>query len=130
MGFIPGHSFGGLFQQGSFYNEQVKGDPAKEDPFRKVVIDESFADLIPWFLDNRNTDVEKVTGFLAIQNFEAIKKMGHTWKGTCPSYGFEGLGLAGQALERAAQEQSQEAIQEILDWVRRHLSEIEIINKK
>ena len=40
---------------------------------KKVLVDESFADIVPWFLDNRKEDIKKVKDFADVADFEQIQ---------------------------------------------------------
>ncbi len=59
--------------------------------------------LLPLFFQSAGQAVTAAAAALAAGNFEAACRQGHTLKGSARTYGFEELGQAGEALERASQ---------------------------
>jgi HPt (histidine-containing phosphotransfer) domain-containing protein len=49
--------------------------------------DKDLEDLIPEFLDNRRSDVESIRGALANDDYETIRVLGHSMKGSGGGYG-------------------------------------------
>ena len=94
---------------------------------KKVYVDESFADIVPWFLDNRKEDVKKVKDFVEVSDFEQVQRMGHRWKGTCASYGFQKLSEVGEKLESLSLRKNKEAIVALLDKTGDYLANLEVI---
>lgn len=94
---------------------------------KKVYVDVSFADIIPWFLDNRKEDIKRVKEFVDVSDFEQIHRMGHRWKGTCASYGFQKLSEAGELLEEFADRKSKNEILSLLDRTSDYISQLEVI---
>ncbi len=94
---------------------------------KKVYVDETFMDIIPWFLNNRKEDLLKTIGFLESLNFEQIQRMGHRWKGTCASYGFQKLSEAGEAMETWAENKKHDEIENLLMQVEQYIEHLEIV---
>jgi HPt (histidine-containing phosphotransfer) domain-containing protein len=94
---------------------------------KKVFVDASFSDIVPWFLNNRKEDVKKVREFLNVSDFEQIQRMGHRWKGTCASYGFEKLSEAGERFEELSAKKQNEEILHLLDQTDQYIDELEIV---
>ncbi|MEM7468421.1 MAG: Hpt domain-containing protein [Pseudomonadota bacterium] len=67
-----------------------------------IKIDPDLEDLIPGFLDNRRTDVDKLRGLMAEQNFADIRIIGHSMKGAGGGYGFDAITDIGNLIEQAA----------------------------
>lgn len=94
---------------------------------KKVYVDESFADIVPWFLDNRKEDIKKVKDFADVADFEQIQRMGHRWKGTCASYGFQKLSEVGETLEDLSLRKNKEAIIALMDKTSDYLNNLEVV---
>lgn len=75
-----------------------------------VFIDNDLADLIPVFLERRQSDLEKLRGHLANRSFEDLRVMGHTLKGSAGGYGFDGLSKIGADIETAATQADEQGI--------------------
>lgn len=67
-----------------------------------VQVDADLEDLIPGYLQNRRQDVDSILQALEKQDFETIRILGHTMKGTGGGYGFDAITELGRALEEAA----------------------------
>lgn len=94
---------------------------------KKVFVDDSFADIIPWFLENRKEDLKKVKELLVASDYQQIQRMGHRWKGTCASYGFEKLSLAGEAMEELSIQKSKNEILELVANSEEYMDQLEIV---
>ncbi|MGE3758649.1 MAG: response regulator, partial [Pseudobdellovibrionaceae bacterium] len=53
-----------------------------------VKVERDLEDLIPNFVANRKKDVRLLGEWIQTQNYEEIRRLGHTLKGVCASYGF------------------------------------------
>ncbi len=91
-----------------------------------VRIEADLEELIPGFLKSRETDIEKVRGFLAESDFESIELLGHSLKGNGAGYGFDGLTAIGQEMEQAAKEKSPAGINKSLDDIAEYLENLEV----
>ena len=91
-----------------------------------VRIEADLEELIPGFLKSRETDIEKVRGFLAENDFESIELLGHSLKGNGAGYGFDGLTTIGQKLEQAAKDKSPAEIDKSLDDLAEYLENLEV----
>ena len=94
---------------------------------KKVLVDESFADIVPWFLDNRKEDIKKVKDFADVADFEQIQRMGHRWKGTCASYGFQKLSEVGEKLEELSLRKNKDTIVALMDKTSDYLNNLEVV---
>jgi HPt (histidine-containing phosphotransfer) domain-containing protein len=70
---------------------------------------ESISELVqsrrPIFLANRWSDLEKMRVALAVQDFQAIQKIGHNCKGIGKGYGFPQISEIGASIQSAARAQ-------------------------
>ncbi|MDD3581388.1 MAG: Hpt domain-containing protein [Desulfobacca sp.] len=92
-----------------------------------VRIDADLEDLIPGYLQNRRQDLEAILAALERQDFEAIRVLGHTMKGTGGGYGFDAISDIGRDLEAAAQEQDIPAIHQGVAALRDYLQTVEVV---
>ncbi len=68
----------------------------------EVVIDKDLEDLIPGYLENRKKDIVKTEKSLLEKDFETIRVIGHSMKGSGGGYGFDKISEIGKAIEEAA----------------------------
>jgi HPt (histidine-containing phosphotransfer) domain-containing protein len=109
--------------------EKLEGKLESKPSFdaKKVFVDESFADIVPWFLDNRKEDINKLKEMVEAEDFEQIHKMGHRWKGTCASYGFQKLSEAGEILENLSLRKSKQEILDLLSRTGDYIGTVEVV---
>ena len=74
-----------------------------------VIVDRDLEDLIPGYLSNRERDVAKVAEALAAGDFETLRVIGHSMKGSGGGYGFDALSDLGSQIEQAALARNAEA---------------------
>lgn len=67
-----------------------------------VGIDAALAELIPGYLQNRREDLGAIEAALAQGDFDTIRFLGHSMKGSGGGYGFTAITAFGTELERAA----------------------------
>ena len=92
-----------------------------------VPVDADLADLIPGYLQNRRQDVDLILQAVDNQDFETIRVLGHTMKGTGGGYGFDAITEMGQALEEAAKQPDTAAIRSVVSQLEHYLQAIEIV---
>lgn len=89
-----------------------------------VKVEKDLEDLIPNFVSNRKKDVRSLGEWITSQNYEEIRRLGHTLKGVCASYGFPQLGEMGKELEVHAKTQDVAEISKVhkkmSDFVENH----------
>ena len=68
----------------------------------RVSIDPDLEDLIPGFLGNRRQDVERIRTLLAGADFDEVRLIGHSMKGSGGGYGFDPITDCGARIEEAA----------------------------
>jgi CheY-like chemotaxis protein/HPt (histidine-containing phosphotransfer) domain-containing protein len=67
-----------------------------------VPMNPKFAHLIPQFLQNRRENVISMLDALDRDEFETVKRLGHSMRGSGSSFGFQAITDIGAALEQAA----------------------------
>ncbi|MCG3145740.1 MAG: hypothetical protein HONDAALG_03413 [Gammaproteobacteria bacterium] len=93
----------------------------------QVTVDKDLEDLVPGFLSNRQRDIEKVEALLARGDFDGIRIIGHSMKGSGGGYGFQFITEVGAGLERAAIACNTDLIRNALSELRHYLAQIEIV---
>ena len=93
----------------------------------RVEIDSEIKELIPDFLDNRQSDIELVVTAIESKDFKTIERIGHLMRGTCGGYGFDDLEKLGAELEKSAQAQELESIKKQLVYFKGFLQNLEIV---
>ncbi|MDY0040527.1 MAG: Hpt domain-containing protein [Desulforhabdus sp.] len=91
-----------------------------------VTVDADLEDIVPIFLESRRKDVVELRRGLANGDYEAIRIIGHTLKGSGGGYGFQTISEIGRCLERAAKEEDREAIRQKSDELAEYLERLEI----
>jgi HPt (histidine-containing phosphotransfer) domain-containing protein len=92
-----------------------------------VTIDADLEDLIPDYLENRRQDCQTVLQKLENGDYEGIRVLGHTMKGTGGGYGFDAITDMGRALEEAAKQPDPAAIRSVVAQLEDYLQAIEIV---
>ena len=92
----------------------------------KVKVDPDLKDLIPDFLQFRQDDIVATRGFLARGDFDSIKMLGHSMKGSGGGYGFYRITDIGAVIETAAKSKDVAAIERQVMELEDYLSRVEI----
>ncbi|GAB6888750.1 hypothetical protein JCM13304A_22490 [Desulfothermus okinawensis JCM 13304] len=92
-----------------------------------ITIDSELEEIVPLFLENRKNDIKVIENSLKEKDFNTIKRLGHSMKGTGGGYGFDRVTEIGAAIEEAAKNQNSSEIQQQIDTLKDYLERIEII---
>ena len=92
-----------------------------------VQVDPDLADLIPGFLANRRKDITAMQDALARGDFEAVRILGHSMKGSGGGYGFDAITEIGAALEQAAMTKHPGEAQKSLNDLSSYLDRVEVV---
>ena len=100
-----------------------------KEKMEKIVVrvDEDLEDLIPGFLDNRHKDVETMTAALACGDYETVRVLGHSMKGSGGGYGFDAITDIGMSLETAAKEADSSELQKWINELSIYLGRVEVV---
>ncbi len=90
-------------------------------------VDQDLEDLIPGFLANRRHDIQKIMEALTAQDFEKIRILGHSMKGTGGGYGFNGISDIGFAIEDAAVNSNISKVETEIQHLSSYLDQVHII---
>jgi len=92
-----------------------------------VHVDNDLADLIPGYLTNREKDVTTIQNALVKKDWETVRILGHSMKGSGGGYGFETITDIGMLMEKAAKEGSDKDISQQVKRLEDYLHQIEIV---
>ncbi|RAK06363.1 Hpt domain-containing protein [Halanaerobium saccharolyticum] len=95
-----------------------------------VYIDPDLEFLIPQFLENREEDRQRLEKLLQESEFDQIRIIGHSMKGSGGGYGFDYLTEIGSQIEKNAELKNKEEIKNLIDELRNYLDNLEIIYQK
>lgn len=92
-----------------------------------VRVDPDLADLIPGFLANRRQDITAMQAALEQGDFETVRILGHSMKGSGGGYGFDAVTDIGAALEQAAKSDDHEEMRKQIGDLSAYLDRIEVV---
>jgi len=92
-----------------------------------ISVDKDLEDLIPGFLENRRNDVQTMHKALAEQDYETIRRHGHSMKGVGGGYGFAAITEIGGRIEQAATAGDSAAIGEEVGKLEYYLQHIAVV---
>ena len=94
-------------------------------PKEKVIakVDPDLRDLIPGYLENRQKDINTIIKALETSDFDKIRVLGHSMRGSGGGYGFMAVSKIGEGFEIAAKQKNPELIKihlaELSDFLER-----------
>lgn len=91
-----------------------------------VHIDKDLEELIPGFLANRQRDTGKIDDALASGDFDAIRMIAHSMKGSGGGYGFQPITDFGAQMEQAAVARDSATIAEANRALREYLQQVNV----
>jgi HPt (histidine-containing phosphotransfer) domain-containing protein len=94
-----------------------------------IHVDPDLADLIPGFLDKRRKDTVALLAALERSEFETIRILGHSMKGSGGGYGFDAISEIGAALEQAAKSNNSAEIRQQVSDLSSYLDRVEVIDE-
>jgi len=91
-----------------------------------ISIDKDLEDLIPGYLENRRRDIASIEEALRKNDFETIRILGHSMKGSGGGYGFAAITEIGKKIEEAAKNMDKKVIMEQVGELSTYLHNIKI----
>ncbi len=92
-----------------------------------VRIDSELEELIPNYIENRHKDIKNMTEALAKGDFETVRLLGHSMKGSGASYGFAEISVIGKKLEEAAKAKDQAGIPALIQELGDYVNNLEVV---
>lgn len=92
-----------------------------------VKIDVDLKELIPEYLEHKEGDLKSILELLEKGDFENIRLIGHSMKGSGGGYGFDRITEIGQSIEDFAKENNVNGIKKAIEQLSHFLSNVEVI---
>jgi PAS domain S-box-containing protein len=92
-----------------------------------VVVDIDLKDLVPAYLQSRLRDVETLREALSREEYETIRILGHSMKGSGAIYGFDAITEIGMQIEQSAKENNRTDIDQLLHKLSDYLEHVEVV---
>ena len=90
-------------------------------------MDEDLIDLIPRYLENRWSDIRAIEVALEKEDFETVRLLGHSMKGSGGGYGLHAVTDIGREIEEAAKAADPDTTREWLDKLADFLERVKVI---
>jgi HPt (histidine-containing phosphotransfer) domain-containing protein len=92
-----------------------------------VTVDKNLQGIVPLYLQRRNEDVKALNHAVEKLDYESIRVLGHSMKGSGGGYGFDNITEIGNQLEMAARNRDLTAVRERINELAQYLSRITVI---
>jgi HPt (histidine-containing phosphotransfer) domain-containing protein len=92
-----------------------------------VHVDRDIADIVPGFLGNRRKDTASITEAVTRGDFETVRILGHSMKGSGGSYGFDAITDIGKRLEQAALAKYADEIKSLTAELSAYLDDVKVV---
>ncbi len=92
-----------------------------------IKVDADLEDLIPGFLENRQEDIKEIEAAVDRGDYEKIKLLGHSMKGSGGGYGFEEITRLGAIIEESAGTGDSKMILESISSLKEYLSKVKVV---
>jgi HPt (histidine-containing phosphotransfer) domain-containing protein len=92
-----------------------------------IRIDRDLEDLIPGYIENRQKDMKSILASLENEDYETIRILGHSMKGSGGGYGFDKITEIGKSIEQAAIDINSREIKNQIEELSCFIKGIEII---
>ncbi len=98
-------------------------------PTNKIIahLDPDLRDLIPGYLKNREKDIKTITKSIKVADFDKIRMLAHSMRGSGGGYGFMQISKIGEALEGAAKIKDLKQIKKHLDELSDFLERVTLV---
>jgi len=90
----------------------------------KVIIDSDFEELIPNFLENRKTDVDRLKKLVLEKDYTMIGNLGHSISGVGFNYGFDFIGKIGVELQRNVATENLLEIENLIESLEKYIDNV------
>ena len=91
-----------------------------------IYVDQELQNIVPAYLTGRNIDIHKILDAVEVDDFESIRIIGHTLKGTGGGYGFTEISNIGVNLEKAAIEKDSTTIYKVVKRLEAYITNLEV----
>lgn len=102
------------------------GDHSKSD--RLIVrVDPDLEDIVPEFLGHLAEDLQSILEALDKSDYQSVRRLGHSMKGSGGGYGFDAITEMGWAIEKAAEAEDAETVKNKVVAIKNYLQRVEIV---
>ncbi|QJT07901.1 response regulator [Oceanidesulfovibrio marinus] len=95
-----------------------------------VVVPDEVADLIPMYLESLHADIAAMHEALASDDLDAVRRLGHSQKGSAPSYGFDHVAELGADIQKAAESGDRDATAALVAELDNYVRNARIVQEK
>lgn len=92
-----------------------------------VHVDAGLQELIPGYLANRRGDIHAMREALEQRDYETIRILGHSMRGSGGGYGFDTITEIGSALEQAARGRNPDEIHRWVGELLTYLERVQVV---
>ena len=92
-----------------------------------VKVDADLEDLVPDYLENRDKDIKSISESLEKGDFESVRIIGHSMKGSGGGYGFDRISEIGKTIEDSAKEKNLNEIKKGVEQLSHYLQNVEVV---
>ncbi len=92
-----------------------------------VVVDMDLQDLMPGFMENRKTDIIVLQENLSGGNYNKIKDIGHTLKGSGGGYGFDEITRIGADIEKYADKADEDRLKILIKELKDYIEKVVVV---
>ena len=94
-----------------------------------ITVSEDVIDLVPGFLERRETDIRELREELKRGDLAAIAFRAHAMKGSSGSYGFDQLSELAARLEKAGKADDAPLCGELIEAIALHFGSLEVVSE-
>jgi HPt (histidine-containing phosphotransfer) domain-containing protein len=99
----------------------------KESSGNKIIIDKDLEEIVPRYLQIVRNDMQVLRDAFEKKDYEALKRVGHKFKGSGGAYGFDVISEIGAKIEILAQSKQEEDIRPLIGQLCSYFETIEIV---
>ncbi len=92
-----------------------------------VHIDEDLEEIVPNFLKNRRNDIQSISRALESGDFETMRLLGHSMKGSGSGYGFDRISWIGEEIETGAIEEKSDKIKKMVRELTTYMDRVKVV---
>ncbi|MBF0519665.1 MAG: Hpt domain-containing protein [Nitrospirae bacterium] len=93
-----------------------------------VTVEEEIIDLIPRYLEHRRKDIKAINKAVEDSDFESIRLLGHSMKGSGGGFGCDEITDIGDRMEIAAKEKNSDVIMELTHQLSSYLDRVRVVS--
>lgn len=92
-----------------------------------IRVDMDLEEIVPIFIENRHKDIVAITKALEQEDYDTIRILGHSMKGSGGGYGFDTITAIGNAVERAAKKSDKDEIRKQVNELSIYIERVEVV---